>query len=86
MHAHSARRAGQVTASYVSPPMRALHEKAVGAGVTIINECGLDPGIDHMSAMKVRARRGAFCWCPVWRVRRACGRRVTVACQMQSDD
>jgi len=42
-----------VTASYVTPEMESLHEEAVNAGVTILNEVGLDPGIDHMSAMKV---------------------------------
>ena len=51
-----------VTASYTSPEMRALHSEAVRAGVTIINEVGLDPGLDHMSAMaiidKVKAAGG----------------------------
>jgi len=42
-----------VTASYVSEEMRALNERAVEKGVILLNECGLDPGIDHMSAMKV---------------------------------
>ncbi|MDX1627523.1 MAG: saccharopine dehydrogenase C-terminal domain-containing protein [Fulvivirga sp.] len=42
-----------VTASYVSEEMKALHEQAVEQGVLLLNECGLDPGIDHMSAMKV---------------------------------
>ena len=42
-----------VTASYVSPEMRALDDKARAAGVLILNEIGLDPGIDHMSAMQV---------------------------------
>ncbi|GAB1600841.1 alpha-aminoadipic semialdehyde synthase, mitochondrial-like isoform X2 [Argonauta hians] len=41
-----------VTASYVSPAMRELHEAAVNAGVTIVNEVGVDPGIDHMLAME----------------------------------
>ena len=40
-----------VTASYVSPEMAALHEPAREAGITLINEVGLDPGIDHMLAM-----------------------------------
>eukprot|EP01094_Clydonella_sp_ATCC50884_P024902 TRINITY_DN6379_c0_g1_i1.p1 TRINITY_DN6379_c0_g1~~TRINITY_DN6379_c0_g1_i1.p1 ORF type:complete len:902 (-),score=345.38 TRINITY_DN6379_c0_g1_i1:572-3277(-) len=40
-----------VTASYVSPAMKELHDKAVEAGVTILNEIGLDPGIDHISAL-----------------------------------
>lgn len=42
-----------VTASYVSDEMRSLHEEAKAAGVTILNEMGVDPGIDHMSAVKV---------------------------------
>ncbi|OGS08996.1 MAG: saccharopine dehydrogenase [Elusimicrobia bacterium RIFOXYA12_FULL_51_18] len=42
-----------VTASYVSPAMRALDSKAKEAGILILNEIGVDPGIDHMSAMKV---------------------------------
>jgi saccharopine dehydrogenase-like NADP-dependent oxidoreductase len=42
-----------VTTSYVSPEMRALDRMARDAGVLIINELGVDPGIDHMSAMKV---------------------------------
>eukprot|EP01101_Sappina_pedata_P003285 TRINITY_DN1351_c0_g2_i1.p1 TRINITY_DN1351_c0_g2~~TRINITY_DN1351_c0_g2_i1.p1 ORF type:complete len:927 (-),score=420.65 TRINITY_DN1351_c0_g2_i1:79-2859(-) len=42
-----------VTTSYVSPQMKALHEKAMAAGVTILNEIGLDPGIDHLTAMRV---------------------------------
>lgn len=29
-----------------------LHEPAVKAGVTMMNEIGLDPGIDHMLAMQ----------------------------------
>jgi saccharopine dehydrogenase-like NADP-dependent oxidoreductase len=42
-----------VTTSYVSPAMRELDAPARQAGVIILNEVGLDPGIDHMSAMKV---------------------------------
>jgi len=42
-----------VTASYVSDEMKQLHEEAKAAGVTILNEMGVDPGIDHMSAVKV---------------------------------
>lgn len=42
-----------VTTSYVSDAMKALDEKAKDAGILILNECGLDPGIDHMSAMRV---------------------------------
>ena len=42
-----------VTTSYVSPAMRALDGEARKAGICILNEIGLDPGIDHMSAMKI---------------------------------
>lgn len=42
-----------VTTSYVQPEMQALDESAKKAGVIILNEIGLDPGIDHMTAMKV---------------------------------
>ncbi|KAJ8521319.1 hypothetical protein ONZ45_g1975 [Pleurotus djamor] len=40
-----------VTASYISPEMKALHTKAVEADVLLLNEIGLDPGIDHCSAI-----------------------------------
>lgn len=42
-----------VTASYVSEEIAALHDKAAEKGVLLLNEIGLDPGIDHMSAKKV---------------------------------
>ncbi len=42
-----------VTASYVSDEMGDLNEYAINSGVLLLNEMGLDPGIDHMSAMKV---------------------------------
>jgi len=42
-----------VTTSYVQPAMQVLHDEAVKAGVIFLNEIGLDPGIDHMSAMKI---------------------------------
>ena len=42
-----------VTTSYVSDDMKALDKKARNAGILLLNECGLDPGIDHMSAMRV---------------------------------
>src|SRR5262245_53810819 len=44
------------TASYVSPEMKALTELAAAKGVILLNECGLDPGLDHMSAMEVLDR------------------------------
>jgi saccharopine dehydrogenase (NADP+, L-glutamate forming) len=42
-----------VTTSYVKDAMRALDEEARRAGVILLNEIGVDPGIDHMSAMQV---------------------------------
>jgi len=42
-----------VTTSYVSDAMKALHQEAKDAGVLILNEIGVDPGIDHMSAMQI---------------------------------
>lgn len=42
-----------VTASYVSPEMEALHDAAKENGLVFMNEVGVDPGIDHMSAMQV---------------------------------
>ena len=39
-----------MTASYISPAMHALHDRAAGADVLLLNEIGLDPGIDHCSA------------------------------------
>jgi len=42
-----------VTASYVKDEMRALDSEAKSAGVILLNEIGVDPGIDHMSAMRV---------------------------------
>ena len=42
-----------VTTSYVKPEMQALDQSAKEAGIIILNEVGLDPGIDHMSAMRI---------------------------------
>ena len=42
-----------VTASYLSPAIRALDNEARKKGVVLMNECGVDPGIDHMSAMQM---------------------------------
>lgn len=42
-----------VTTSYISDAMKKLDKKAKDAGVLLLNECGLDPGIDHMSAMRI---------------------------------
>lgn len=42
-----------VTTSYVSEVMKNLDEEAKRAGIIILNEVGLDPGIDHMEAMRI---------------------------------
>ncbi|MBO9450680.1 saccharopine dehydrogenase NADP-binding domain-containing protein [Tropicibacter sp. R16_0] len=39
-----------VSSSYIAPEMRALDDRAREAGVVIVNEVGLDPGIDHLMA------------------------------------
>lgn len=53
-----------VTASYVSPEFRAFDEQAKHAGLVFMAEMGLDPGIDHMSAMqiihRIQAQGGAL--------------------------
>ena len=42
-----------VTASYVKPEMQALDEEVKKHGLLFLNEIGVDPGIDHMAAMKI---------------------------------
>ncbi len=42
-----------VTTSYVSEVMKNLDGEAKRAGILILNEVGLDPGIDHMEAMRI---------------------------------
>lgn len=41
-----------VTTSYVSDAMKALEPACIEAGITVLNEVGLDPGIDHLYAVK----------------------------------
>jgi len=41
-----------VTTSYVSEAMMALDQEAKDAGITVFNEIGLDPGVDHLYAVK----------------------------------
>src|SRR4051812_36422668 len=41
------------TASYVSPEMSVLEGEARKKNLLLLNECGLDPGLDHASAMKI---------------------------------
>lgn len=42
-----------ITPSYISKEMKELDQAAKDAGIVIMNEIGVDPGIDHMSAMRV---------------------------------
>lgn len=42
-----------ITPSYVSADMKSLDSEAKSAGIVIMNEIGVDPGIDHMSASKI---------------------------------
>ena len=42
-----------LNASYVTSEMKSFDEEARTNGLLFLNECGLDPGIDHMSAMQV---------------------------------
>jgi saccharopine dehydrogenase (NADP+, L-glutamate forming) len=42
-----------ITTSYVSEEMKTLDSEAREAGVLLLNETGLDPGIDHMTAMRI---------------------------------
>ena len=67
MHAAAAKialeyNAHVVTASYASPEMLEMNEKARNRGLTFLNELGADPGIDHMNGMravdKIKAKGG----------------------------
>jgi len=42
-----------ITASYASPEMQGLEAEIDRAGILVLNEIGLDPGIDHMEAMRI---------------------------------
>ncbi len=59
-----AHKKNMVTTSYVKPEMHELDAAAREAGIILLNEMGLDPGIDHMSAMRiidqVHKREGAI--------------------------
>lgn len=46
-------RTTMVTASYVSEQLKTMADEAAQKGVLLLNEMGVDPGIDHMSAMRV---------------------------------
>ncbi|RGP79487.1 saccharopine dehydrogenase [Fusarium longipes] len=61
-------RTNVVTTSYVSPAIRALEDEAKQAGITVLNEVGADPGVDHLYAIKtideVHEKGGKFSWSP----------------------
>ena len=48
-----AQKTHMVTASYQTPKMKSFNQAAKQAGIIILNEIGLDPGIDHLSAMQI---------------------------------
>lgn len=54
-----------ITASYVSPEMKSLDAAAKEKGLLFMCEMGLDPGIDHMTAMQIihsiQKVRGVIC-------------------------
>ncbi|XP_027430142.1 alpha-aminoadipic semialdehyde synthase, mitochondrial isoform X2 [Zalophus californianus] len=41
-----------ITASYITPALKELEKSVEDAGITVIGELGLDPGLDHMLAME----------------------------------
>ncbi|XP_021087475.1 alpha-aminoadipic semialdehyde synthase, mitochondrial isoform X2 [Mesocricetus auratus] len=45
-------RVNMITASYITPAMKELEKSVEDAGITVIGELGLDPGLDHMLAME----------------------------------
>lgn len=49
------KQANFVSSSYIAPEMRALDDAAKAAGVVLVNEVGLDPGIDHLMAHALMA-------------------------------
>ena len=55
-HKCVANKVNLLTASYVSDEMNQLDSQVKEAGLLFMNECGLDPGIDHMSGVKVLDR------------------------------
>lgn len=54
-----------VTTSYISPEMRDLDPQVKEAGIVVLNEVGVDPGVDHLYAVKkideVHAKGGKVC-------------------------
>ncbi len=61
LHIHVAKKCGEkgkhmLTASYLTPEIRELNDQFKDNGKLLVMEMGLDPGLDHMSAMKVLDR------------------------------
>lgn len=54
-----------VTTSYVSDAVRELDAPAKEAGIVVLNEVGVDPGVDHLYAIKkideVHSKGGKVC-------------------------
>ena len=48
-----ARKIPVLTTSYISPEMQATDERCKAAGIPVLNEIGLDPGLDHLYAVKI---------------------------------
>ena len=53
VHSCLALRKHLITASYVSDDVKKLRTDIESNDLTFLYECGLDPGLDHMSAMKI---------------------------------
>ena len=57
-----------VTTSYVSPAIRELDVAIKQAGIVVLNEVGVDPGVDHLYAIKtideIHAKKGKVCTMP----------------------
>ena len=52
-HLGIAKKVNMVTVSYQTPEMKALSDEAKHTCICIMNEIGLDPGIDHLAAMEI---------------------------------
>ena len=57
-----------VTTSYISAAIGALDDAAAEAGITVLNEVGVDPGVDHLYAVKaiheIHEKGGKVSWIP----------------------
>ncbi|ORY29667.1 Saccharopine dehydrogenase-domain-containing protein [Naematelia encephala] len=52
MKAALAEKCSVVTTSYINPAMKALEKEFIDAGLVCFNEIGVDPGVDHLWAIK----------------------------------